>query len=449
MRGFCGNVLTFATKLHNTEQMKRMFRMLGVLLSATALLTSCLGDSDEATVYSDTAITEVTLGTLNRYTQGTSAMTGNDTIVKSTLTGSNYKMTIDQVAHTIYNRDSLPVGTDVAHVVLSTLSTKNSGVALIKSLTSDSLAYVSTTDSIDFTQPRQLRVFSTDGTAYRDYTMTLAVSKSIGTDFGWQKVAERDELKGWADKHLVAFADTVLLEDINTISVNNPYMGGDALLRLGANGYLELNSSPDNDNAWIEQVRYDGYKPDVKMLIGATATELFAIASDGRLTVSTDGLGMYWRDEQLDDDMQLLPTASIAMTSWSYAPADSTDYVLLAGNCEADTTNAVLWRKLSRYHAVGQPAEGQWVYMPIDFDNHYTLPRQEALSIACYNGIVLAVGSDMTMLQSRDQGITWKTATTYALPSALKGTRVAMTADAKGRLWLVTNAGEVWMGTLR
>ena len=63
--------------------------------------------------------------------------------------------------------------------------------------------------------------------------------------------------------------------------------------------------------------------------------------------------------------------------------------------------------------------------------------------------MVLAVGSNMEMLQSRDQGITWKTATTYALPSSLQGTRVAMAADNHDRLWLVTDSGEVWMGTLR
>jgi len=422
MRGFCGIVLTFATKLHNTEQMKRMFRMLGVLLSATALLTSCLGGDEETTVYSDTAITDVTLGTLNRYTHGTSAKTGNDTVVKSTLTGSSYKMTIDQIAHTIYNRDSLPVGTDVAHVVVSTLSTKNSGVALIKSLTSDSLNYVSTKDSLDFSQPRILRVYSSDGTAYRDYTMTLNVSKTTGIDFGWQKVAQRDELKGWTDKYLVACLDTVQLIDKGNI----------------------LKHVSDS---WYEWSTF-GF-PELAMYIGATKHEIYAIGTDGWLKACTDGVGLNWRDEQLDEDVQLLPTSDITMTSWTYAPADSTDYVLLAGSSDADGTNAVLWRKLSRYHAAGQPSEGKWVYMPIDYDNHYALPKQEGLSIAYYNGVVLAVGSNMEMLLSRDQGITWKATDTYALPSALQGSRVSMAADENGCLWLVTDGGEVWKGTLR
>lgn len=439
-----------------------MFRTLGVLLFAMAALSSCLGDKDEVTVYSDTAITEVTLGTLNRYTYGTSSKTGNDTVVKSTLTGSNYRLTIDQIAHTIYNLDSLPMGTDIAHVVLSSLSTKNSGVVVLKSLISDSLQYVTTTDSIDFTQPRILRVYSSDGTAYRDYTMTLTVSTTTGTTFGWQKVAERNELKGWADKHLVAFGDTVALVDDGIISVsdNRTMDGQPALVRLDKEGCMEFASSLQG--VW----KAVAVKVPVSRLIGATEHEIFAIGTDGRLKVCTFNLSellsftegeqwalqadnTLWRDETLDDEVILLPTNDIAMTSWSYAPADSTDYVLLAGNCDADDTNATLWRKLSRYHRPGMVTEGQWAYMPVDFDNKHTLPKQDGLSIAYYNGVVLAVGSNMEMLQSRDQGISWKATTTYALPSALRGTRVAMAADTKDRLWLATDEGELWMGMLR
>jgi hypothetical protein len=440
-----------------------MFRTLGVLLFAMAALSSCLGDKDEVTVYSDTAITEVTLGTLNRYTYGTSSKTGNDTVVKSTLTGSNYRLTIDQIAHTIYNLDSLPMGTDIAHVVLSSLSTKNSGVVVLKSLISDSLQYVTTTDSIDFTQPRILRVYSSDGTAYRDYTMTLTVSTTTGTTFGWQKVAERNELKGWADKHLVACLDTVLLVNNGIVIVGNSIYDVMAM-RIGDNGYVEhfymgkdgkdwtnalgmRSDMLDDANSW-SKLNKNG-KPRLCTLTGATQHEIFALGDDGRLKVCTDGIGLEWRDELLDDDVQLLPTSDIAMTWWPYAPADSTDYVLLAGSCDADDTNATLWRKLSRYHQPGMVTEGQWVYMPVDFDNKHTLPKQDGLSIAYYNGVVLAVGSNMEMLQSRDQGISWKATTTYALPSALHGTRVAMAADTKDRLWLATDAGELWMGMLR
>lgn len=371
-----------------------------MMLLAPLVLASCLddGDSSTAEAYSDTAITAVTLGTLNRYTYTTSSKTGNDTIIKTTLTGSSYRLTIDQLGCKIFNRDSLPQGTDLEHVVISTLTTKNSGVAFIKSLISDTLFYITTTDSLDFSSPRTIRVVASNGTDFRDYTMTLSASSSKGTTFGWQLVRRDDALAGWTDKKLVAHGDTVALES--------------------------------------------------SAFVGSTLHELFALNADGQLSVSSDN-GVSWRDEELDDSASLLPTSATAMVSWSYVPADSTDYVLLAGNSEQVEDHAVLWRKLSRYHGDGQPTEGKWVYMPFDGNNPYTLPRQEYLSMAYYNNNVLAVGSDMKLYQSRDQGITWKTSSPYALSEQMTGTRAAIAADSRDRLWLVTDTGELWIGTLR
>jgi len=384
-----------------------------MVVTTAALMVSCLESTDStAELYEDTAVTAITLGTLNRYTSSKSANTGNDTILKTTLTGSTYKLTIDQLGRKIYNRDSLPVGTDLKHVVISTITLKNGGVAFIKSLISDTLFYITTTDSLDFTQPRTIRVMSSSGANYRDYTMTLSASATTGTTFGWQLVRQDDGLAGWTDKHLVAFGDSVKLVEKGVIAV-------DSVL-------FEMNTPT---------------------LLGATEHEIIAMGDDGRLKVNNECLGMRWRDETLDDSPELLPTSAIAMTSWKYSPADNTDYILLAGNSDADTVNAVCWRKLS--HTVGTDTEGTWVYMPFDGTNHYALPRQEYLSMTYYNNNVLAVGSNMILYQSRDQGITWKSASIYSLPSQIGGTKASIAADSRERLWIVTDNGELWMGTLR
>ena len=393
--------------------MERFFKSLCMVITTAILMVSCL-DSADTTVeyYDDTAVTAITLGTLNRYTHSTSSKTGNDTIIKTTLTGSSYKLTIDQLGRKIFNRDSLPVGTDLKHVVISSISLKNSGVPLIKSLVSDTLFYISTTDSLDFSQPRTIRVVASNGTNYRDYTMTLSASATTGTTFAWQLVRRDESLAGWTDKHLVAIGDSVKLVEKGVIAV-------DTVL----------------------------FKTNTPMLLGATEHEIIAMGDDGRLKVNNESLGMRWRDETLDDSPDLLPTSAIAMTSWKYFPADNTDYILLAGNSDADTVNAVCWRKLS--HTVGTDTEGTWVYMPFDGTNHYALPRQEYLSMTYYNNNVLAVGSNMILYQSRDQGITWKTASIYSLPSQIGGTRASIAADSRDRLWLATDNGELWMGTLR
>ena len=416
------------------------------MLLASVVLTSCLGDNDsEGDVYSDTAITAVTLGTLNRYTMTTSSKTGNDTIIKTSLTGSNYKITIDQLGQRIFNTDSLPLGTDLKHVTISTLTTKNGGVAFIRSLISDTLFYVSSTDSLDFTQPRTIRVMSSNGESYRDYTMTLSASTMKGTTFGWQRIGQSDELAGWTDKKLVLFRDTVYLMDKDIAIVDNDR--GATALRVNDAGAIEAQDFFTADG-W-KPLDGNVENPGLATLIGSTQHEIFAIGKDGRLKVSFDGMGRHWQDEQLDDSPSLLPTTGIAMAIWKYAPADSTDFILLAGNSDAEIAHAICWRKLSRYHATGMATEGIWVYMPVDGYNRYTLPRQEYLSITYLNDILLAVGSDMTLYQSRDQGITWKKASVYTLPSQITGSRVVIGADSLDRLWLLTDSGELWMGTLR
>ena len=58
-----------------------------------------------------------------------------------TLNGSQYKFKIDQVNHLIYNTDSLPTGTDVAHVVCTITSASN-GLVTIKDVDSDTIRVV-------------------------------------------------------------------------------------------------------------------------------------------------------------------------------------------------------------------------------------------------------------------------------------------------------------------
>ena len=417
--------------------MKQLIQTLCALAVGLIGLTSCLGgDDDEITSYSDIAITQFTLGTLNRYTQTTSPTTGNDTVVKTTLTGTAYKMTIDHLGGSIYNQQELPVGTDVRHVIC-TITTKHSGVAALKSLTSDSLTYINSKDSLDFSVPRVVRVFAIDGSAYRDYTITLNVSKTAGTNFGWTKVAAgRADLTGWTNKHLVAMGDSVMLVDRGTMSVVNQATGTPMLMRLSGSGDIE--TSVDGGVSWTVLAAATG----LQSLLGATPHELYALGGDGHLKCSADGLS--WTDETLDDDDQLLPTSNIDMVSWPYAPADSTDYVLMVGRLSSADTFTV-WHKLSSYATM--PIASKWVYMVDADDNHYTLPYADNLSLAYYDGQVFAVrGSDRTIYVSRDQGISWRSTTSYALPTAMGSGQLVMTTDSRGRLWVVTASGELWRG---
>ena len=119
-------------KMIKENGMRRFFLRFCVLLTCVATLTSCLKDDEvDYSGYTDVAITQFTLGTLNRYVHTTSSKTGNDTTVVNTVTGSNYKMTIDHLNQRIYNVTPLPVGTDAKHVIC-TIGTKNGGVVALQ-----------------------------------------------------------------------------------------------------------------------------------------------------------------------------------------------------------------------------------------------------------------------------------------------------------------------------
>lgn len=415
--------------------MKRVFRIFGALLMMPVILTSCLGDSTEdTTLYSDMAITSFTLGTLNRYTQTTSSTTGNDTVIKTTLTGSDYKMTIDQLGHKIYNQTPLPVGVDVKHVIC-TVSAKNSGLLTLKSMTSDSLSWYSSSDSIDFSQPRIFRVYAIDNSGFRDYTVELNVSSTEGIDFGWTLIKDDADLAGWTAKKLVPFADTIKMVDEGVV------MRDGKGYRINGQGYVEASTDLEN---WSLADGIVYTNPNLKQLLGASSKELYALGNDGLLKVSADDYGKDWTNEKLDEDASLLPAGDIAMISWPYASADSTDYILMVGDGPLNNGETSIWRKLNYYATTA--SNNQWVFMGADDSNQHTLPAQDHLSLACYNGHVLAVGDAKAIYESRDQGLTWRQESAYQLPTSLQGTQVSMATDTQGRLWLLTNSGQLWKG---
>ena len=403
--------------------------MLCLCIGALLMTTSCLESNEDSTeTYSDMAITSITLGTLNCYTQTTSSTTGNDTVIKSTLTGSSYDMTIDQLGKSIFNNDMLPAGTDLAHVLISSVTTKNNGIVMLKSMTSDSIKSLSTKDSIDFTSPRVLRVFASNLKSYRDYTMTLTIDPEAGVAFGWKRMSVSSELSGWTDSRLMPFADSVKLVDSNVIT-----NGSKAYRLQGTN----IESSEDLAN-WSTMGT-----ANLNQLIGCGTNGLFAMDDEGDI-VSSDN-GSSWKKENIDDSKSLLPVSDIAMVAWDYAPLDSTDYLLMAGNDSKGQTQ--VWRKINEYRSNAK--DGKWTYMPVDSINKFRLPKQQHLSLAYYNNIVLALGSSMTIYESRDQGITWKQSSTFALPNSLNGSLAVIANDKKGNLWIVTDAGEVWQGAMR
>lgn len=435
-------------------------------LLTVLLLTSCLKSDDDnnSTLSNDAAITSFSLGTLNKYIHTTSS-TGADSIYKTTIAGSDYKFSIDQENHRIFNVDSLPIGTDVKHVVC-TVSALNNGVVVIKSETSDSLLYFSTTDSLNFTNSRELRVYANDGSRYQTYTVNVNVHQEEGEKFVWSQHTLSDEIAALENMKAVYLGNSLYvygvlsgktigyattdgeswmpLADINDVEAyQNMLIYGDAIYMI-ANGSLQKTQ----DGKTWEVIKSD---VGVKQLVASSYTELYALSADNKMMVSKDD-GQTWEEDDLDEDASWLPTEETAYVCVPLRMTDYADYILLAGTSPAISSISSVWRKIVEYDLQG--LEDKWVYMERTDDNRFALPQLLHLQLMAYDDGVLAFGvkdgAFSSIYQTRDNGINWKKNSKYQLPEKFSGNVDSFAAATDGNeIWLLSGStGEVWQGHL-
>lgn len=441
--------------------MIKKFLSIVMMLTAMMTLSSCLNsDEEDVTYYDDTAITAFSLGTLKRY-HTTTAKDGSDSTYTTSLTGSSYKFYIDQLNRRIYNPDSLPVGVDAKHV-LCTITTKNSGtpVLVLRSQAgTDSLAYYSSSDSIDFSNPVRIRVFSNSGKASREYTVSVNIHQQTGDELSWSHDSIAD-LTAMGARHLVAMGGNVYLfglEGDKTVAYKN---NGSAWQRLdgvsasataynnviakGSYLYMldgtTLQRSTDG-NTW-ETVA----TPAITRLLGASATKLYALTTTG-LAASTDGIT--WTDEALDTDVASLPMSNFNFACRPSVTNDNTYQLFLIGTNNGETK---VWSKVEEN---GSNVQNQpWFFYPADEYNKKTLPAMDNLRVIRYGNGLLALGGDYsTFYYSADDGLTWAADSSYALPDAFGKTTsmapFAMAANSQSVIYLtVPGSSLIWHGRL-
>jgi len=318
------------------------------MLIAAISMTSCLKDSDssDVTYYDDAAITGFTLTTINTYTTTTSS-DGTTKTTKATLS-TKPVFVIDQKNYKIYNIVGLPETCDLKHVLV-TISTKNSGVVGIKSLNSDSLYSYSSTDSIDFSQPRELRVFSQSGAFNRSYTVTFNTKQSTSASITWTPIdagaseipeelyhdvaiekadngfmLSTDDLKTWSSELLGDGEDASLLPTKQLGYVKMPYTASintDYELIAGvvsendATCSVWRKVSDYNDNAPVAKWVYIPVTDNKSLLPNMGGVSLvrfndqtYAIGTDGRVYKTRDW-GLTWK--AADDDIPIPATGSL------------------------------------------------------------------------------------------------------------------------------------------
>ena len=445
-----------------------------VLLSVITL-SSCLGDNDNEYVLSqNVAITSVKLGTLNRYIIGKKS-DGTDSLYKRTIDCSSlYPMYINQLTREIYNPDSLPGDIDTRHVIIN-ISYLNGSTIGLKSLTSDSLRNFTSSDSVDFTQPRWFYLYSQDGSGYTKYLIKLNKHNEDGDAFAWNKVTAENPFEGNVNgmratstgtgKLVVMATDgsrtsSYVFNEAKT-SWSRYDMAGDTqcLNSLITKNYKAFTIADGNlyqyDNSWTVTKACD-----LKQLMGATNYRLYGIDNDGNVVSSADD-GDSWETETLDADAALLPNRDVFLAYRKLMTNERTNQLTIVGNIDSEQTpndsTAVIWNKVEEN--TENARKHNWAYAPFASDNRCKLPRLENLQVANFDDGMIAIGSLGTdedglaqlsqIYFSQDNGLTWHVDSNMALPEDFKpkAGQFAMTVDSANFIWLISASdGQLWKG---
>ena len=459
--------------------MKKYLLSTASFILAITTLSSCLGEGDSYTYYNDAAITSFSLGTLNRYFHKQRA-NGTDSVYKRTLNCSSYDFYIDHNNGEIWNPDSLPLEIDASKVIC-TIATKNSGSVALKSLTSDSLSWYSSSDSIDFTQPREFYVYSSDGTASKKYTIHVNVHQEKADTCIWTRMLN-------SNSQIVALSEMKALSDGNSIYLfgndggslsllTTPIADGrvwtkeslsttieasalKSLLMKGGKFYTINDGSvivSDNGTDWTTVAT-----TDMKQLVAASTAHIYALSSGNKLMSSADD-GATWTEESLDDDAALLPTEDIAFTCHKLKTNDNTDKLMIIGNRNAtdfpDDNTAMVWTKVDEYSDGAR--KNAWNYVEFSSDNTWKAPRVHNWQTVIYdeNNIKAIAGNSLDgskkalsqIYQSGDDGITWLNDSVMSVPSDLSSSETAFTmvADGVNSVWIICGGtGQVWKGRI-
>ena len=453
--------------------MKRKYISFVMLLSAVLAFSSCLSNDDDVTYTNETAMTAFSLSKVKQYLHTTSSL-GTDSVYKIYLSVSKYKFNIDQIHGIVYNPDSLPYGVDASKVITS-VTALNSSYITVKSLTSDSLAYHSSTDSMDFRKPREFRIFSNSGAAYRNYTVHVNVHKEAADSFKWNLLTTTSAIGSLVKMKAVSVNGKIYIfgyDGTNTVVLSSAISDGKTWTQsddaFTANAWHNLAVQGGAvymlDNGILRRMKNDSWtalgSTTISALIGASSAKLYALSSDNLLVSSTDE-GVTWTAETLADDASLLPTQDLSLWCLPSITNANTNHLAVIGNrsntAYPSDAIAAVWGKVEE-NATG--SENQpWSYYNITSDNKYPAPRLSGLQTTCYDSAILAIGGNGlgsstkkaldAIYRSSDGGVTFQKDSVILFPSAMRSSTqtFAITSDANKYLWFFSGGtGQVFRG---
>lgn len=450
---------------------------IAVLLAALFSLVSCLDTNDGDYVYTDDSAVTAFSVTSAKKAVHVKASNGADSVYYTTATLTAYKFVIDQQRCVIYNPDSLPYGVDPTKLLVSANSV-NSGSLVLKSMTSDSLSYLSTTDSLDFSKPRELQVYSLSGAAVRKYEVRVNVHQEPADRFNWTKLPNPTAFTS---------ANGVKSFAVTTAS------GATRRFLLASDGTTTTVYRADGDNAWTaatpdfnhtlaaETYRSAAVKHDtlfvcdngvvmattdgdtwtqqataeagVARIIAANPIRLYAYNNEG-VMVSSDDSGKTWKAASIDESASLLPNGDIAYATLPLTTNANAFRTLLIGSVpEASTTTFSIWGKIDEGDAYSE--NQPWMFYDHNTLNRHELSLMQNFSAFTYDGKIMMVGNeDRVYLPyfygSRDGGITWEADTVITSPLGFFVTGpYTVSVDKDHFIWFVSGkTGETWRGRI-
>lgn len=241
---------------------KKIVQLISVCF--TAFLSSCLG-SDNDYIYETTNNCQLLSFSLDN-----DSVSGLDDV----------SFTIDQLTNTIFNLDSMPLGTEVDSVLPTlTYASAVTGVYIYQSATGDTVEY-SSSDTINISEPIKILLYSS-GVLARSYDAWINVHTQEPDSMTWKLYSENlltqtmSDIKVITNQFYSEDEDTYMMYARPTVSQT----------------YLLYTAPMDDPDAWTEQ-QLTGL-PSSGLILGQITTfqsRLYIPSSDGTVYVSEDGV---------------------------------------------------------------------------------------------------------------------------------------------------------------
>ncbi|MDR1382165.1 MAG: DUF6242 domain-containing protein [Tannerella sp.] len=400
----------------------RKIKFCGLLIAGLAcLMSSCLG-GDESTI-DDWSLSNAQIASFSL---------SNDSIAGL----SSVIFTIDQVNGKIYNRDSMPYGTAIEEKVLCAMDFEMvvSGVLIVNQATNDSV-YWNTEDSVDFSSPVTITVYSYNGVSTKTYeakinihqvnpdsmVWTLHSGPAPGKSFDEMKVVsynsayymygtdavaaclyktDRPELNGWTEIPLSGFPAGAVLQQLTEYGGALYVFDGKGLLYRSADG-----------QAWSPVAN----APEIKSLLGSVPggrarvdTVLSVISKVGEaLTFAVMDKNMKWRP---GDEIP----ASFPVSGFGALNHEVMYYPYLTVSSGRDGRNELSNMAWSTIDG------STWVPLT---NEQATFSKREGVAFFQYDGLFYVTGGiDETgtalsdVYYSKDRGVTWQQDTVHVMP---------------------------------